>query len=103
MERHFGLPIALAAALHGALLFGVQKSPRPNAPKPVPERVSAVPFVLRDEEPNVVELTETTTERRAAPNTPAPVVSPEPVSVNMPTEIIIPVPPLPTAGMTDGT
>lgn len=103
MERHFGLPIALAAALHGALLFGVQKSPRPAAPKALPERAAPVPFVLRDEEPVPVEQAEAGVERKAALDTPAPVISPEPVSVNVLTDITIPVPPVPRVQMTDGT
>lgn len=49
MERHFGLPIAFAAALHGALLFGPSKTSRP-APVEEPAAPPREFVVVRMEE-----------------------------------------------------
>lgn len=104
MERHFGLPIALAAALHGAVLFGVSKSPRipaPPAAKPEPTRL--FPMIPPPEEEVVVppETADASGERRSLPDTPAPVRGPEP-QIEVTTGFKIPVPPIPPGRMIDG-
>lgn len=54
MERHFTLPIALAAALHGALLFAFTRSPVIPSPRPEKPRSSVIVVPLHPPEPETV-------------------------------------------------
>lgn len=95
MERHFGLPIAFAAALHGALLFGFNKTPR--AEPPAKEPTTIVPFVLPPpppEEPVVVHDLTQEAAPKSAPDAPAPIRSPEPVAIEVPNTFKISPPPV---------
>lgn len=96
MDRHFALPIAFAAALHGALLFGFTKTSRPA---PIAEPATPpVPFVLLRPEPEEVRLapddrTESSA-RKAVIDTPVPVSSPEPVAIDVSNPFTISPPPV---------
>ena len=93
MNSNYILPVSVAAAVHGALLFGFPKSPR--VPVPVKEHVIIVcdlmpPYV---ETPEIVE---TTAEEPAAKAdlTPPPPTSMEPVVLDVPTGATMPLPPI---------
>lgn len=101
MERHFGIPVTLAAAIHGALLFGFSKTPREPAPDPtVLCRVDEFVLTPAPEEPIVVEPTETApTASKPRPEVPLP-TSVEPPAVSGPADFEIVVPP-PTLAVGD--
>lgn len=95
MERHFGLPLAFAAALHGAVLFGVSKSPRPilvkvpvedrhlfpvNLPRPVEDKPEPVDVVAGGPPPR--------------PDVPVPVSQPERPAVAVVGDFTIAPPPI---------
>lgn len=82
MEK-LGLPIAFAAALHGAVLFGFNHK-SPKAPPPPKEITRYDPVDLRPplEEPDPIILAQDPSEAKPAqPDAPQPVVSPEPLAV----------------------
>jgi protein TonB len=82
MNRHFLLPVGLAAAAHGALLFGFSKQPRPI---PAPKEITrSIPFVVREvaEEPVVVETERQVAAPKLLPDMPHPIRLPEPPSVD---------------------
>lgn len=95
MERQFALPIAFAAALHGALLFGFHKTPQAKPPSK-PDTI-VVPFVippLPPEEP-IVALDESAAAKSdRKPDVPALPRSEEPPAIDVPTAFRIPVPPV---------
>lgn len=97
MKREFGLPIAFAAALHGAVLFGFPKTPRTAPP---PEDVTIIyPFTVAPVDPEPpVELAEPVphARQRTEPDLRAPVVSPEPPAI-MSDPVFTIAPPLVTA------
>lgn len=104
MERHYGLPIAFAAALHGAVLFGVSKSPGKPASRPVDrEPTRWVPMLPPPAEEVVVppEPDDSSAERRSLPDTPTPVRGPEP-EIEVSTNFKIPVPPITRGPMIEG-
>lgn len=82
MEK-LGLPIAFAAALHGALLFGFNHK-SPKAPPPPKEVTTRHEVDLRPppEDPEPIILANDPSEAKPAqPDAPQPVVSPEPPAV----------------------
>lgn len=81
MKRHFALPIAFAAALHGALLFGYHPEPkkRPAASKDT-THVYVCGLPLPDEPVVVPEPTEPGA-KPALPDRPERVAQPEPVAL----------------------
>jgi protein TonB len=93
MERHFGLPIAFAAAAHAALLFGFSK-PAPTTIVAPPED-KTLPFVLPPQEVILVapDQSDTATSTARAQPEPPPVTQPEPIAIEVPTGFVQPVPP----------
>jgi protein TonB len=79
MDRHFTLPVAFSAALHGAVLFGFNSPPRP-APTvvrddPIPRAFPLLP----PPEPEEIQVHEDTTAATGPKGTPeAPVVPTQP-------------------------
>lgn len=93
MERHFGLPIAFAAAAHAALLFGFSKPPAVSPPK---EKRVVIEWPLPpppdDPEPLVAETKRTEPLERLDI---APPRQPEPAPIDVTTKFTQPVPPMP--------
>ena len=81
MDRTFTLPIALAAALHAALLFGFPKTPRVVMPKGQPTTIIPYKFVLPEPESLANADAESGSEA-APPARPVP-MSPEPPVVDV--------------------
>jgi protein TonB len=89
MDRHFALPIAFAAAFHGAVLFGFSKTPRTEVlRKPVP--TGRVPFIYPPPEdvPIILEAGEVEAPKRL-PDQPQPIAQPEPPAIQVASEFII--------------
>lgn len=82
MEK-LGLPIAFAAALHGAVLFGFNyKSPKAEPPPKEKTKITEVDLRPPPEEPDPIVLANDPSEAKPAqPDAPQPVVSPEPPAV----------------------
>ena len=93
MERHFGLPVAFAAAAHAALLFGFSKSPRVAPavePTVVREWRLATPPPVEDVEQEIADSkTSAPLERPDI----SPVRQPEPPALDVPTTFTQPKPP----------
>lgn len=81
MEK-LGLPIAFAAALHGAVLFGFNhKTPKATPPKEITE-IREVDLRPPPDDPEPIMLAGDPSEAKPAqPDAPQPVVSPEPLAV----------------------
>lgn len=87
MDSHYALPIAFAAALHGALLFGFNKSPRVSAPKlEEPEKVWYTPILLPPDDPEIIVSAEAASKPTGDPEVPSVPISPEPPAVVLPTD-----------------
>jgi periplasmic protein TonB len=84
MDRHYGLPVAFAAAAHAALLFGFDKCPRPVAAKE-PERVVREWRLSPPPEPEVVVASDPS---EARPASREPLVAPLPRSVEPPPTVV---------------
>ncbi|MSU50272.1 MAG: energy transducer TonB [Opitutus sp.] len=94
MDRHFALPVAFAAAVHAALLFGFEKSPR--APAVAPGRSTIIgpcPIVLEPEPVVAVETEAGPPEPKPAIEIPLP-QSAEPLQLDPGPGITMPIPPL---------
>ena len=97
MERHFGLPLAFAAALHGALFFGFTKTPRPAPAAELPTKLMT--FILPpppDEPPIPPEETTSTSSQKQLPDPPALDRQVEPPVVDVPSVFTISPPPIDT-------
>jgi protein TonB len=103
MKRNFALPIAFAAALHGALLFGYHPEPRKLSPvaKDSPRTLCCLP--LPPEEP--VEVAEATEpgKKIVPPERPRPVAQPEPVAPPVDDGVVMRPPPAVVTGVRDLT
>jgi protein TonB len=94
MERHFGLPIAFAAAIHGAVLFGFTKEPRVK-PTAKPTEVSPVIAIrVPEPEPPEIVVADDVSKPRGEPEAPQPIASPEPATVNVDAKFVINPPPV---------
>lgn len=85
MERHYGLPIAFAAAAHAALLFGFEKSPRAAALKPAETTFITCVFPVPPPEPEPPMESEASSAKSlaaAAPEVPLPGL-PEPLTLDL--------------------
>lgn len=95
MERHFGIPIALAAALHVALLFGVNPAPRLKLPviKDSPDKYRYFPMPVIDDVPIATDLP---AGEKATPSAVAPpaISSPELPAIKTDESFTMPVPPI---------
>ncbi len=100
MERHFGLPIALAAALHVALLFGFTPASRLKPPvvKEPREKTSSFPIDLMVEEPIATDLPAADRAKPSAIEPPI-IASPEPPLVKTDAPFTVPIPPMVHEGM----
>jgi periplasmic protein TonB len=101
MERHYGLPVAFAAAAHAALLFAFDKPPRAATPKsPDIIRVDCV-FPLPEVEPVVEQDPQPAeTVAKAAPDTPIPTQA-EPLVLHVSNPFMITPPPVHTVSTGD--
>src|SRR3954462_6208193 len=94
MHRDLVLSLSVAAAVHGALLFGFSKNPHRGVA--LVDKIPVIRFVIDelDPDPPLIEESEVKTETPvAAPDLPTP-SSPEPPSVIMEDTITIPPPPI---------
>ena len=92
MKREFALPIAFAAALHGAVLFGFSKSPRAAPPPKEDTFICGLTMMPAEPEP-LIELADPVPHARprTEPDRPTPLVSPEPPVIRSdPTFVITP-------------
>ncbi|PAW68264.1 MAG: hypothetical protein B9S34_02875 [Opitutia bacterium Tous-C1TDCM] len=100
MERDLILSASLAAALHGAALFGFNSSAAPRDPAPPPEPPRYFPLLpLPEPDPVPPEESASVAQAASAPRPEfSPPLQPEPPSVSRPGDFPIPVPPvIPTA------
>ena len=93
MERRYALPIAFAAALHAALLFGFSKPP-PKATI-IRQEIPICPFPMmpREEEPPLVTASDNEASRPKEVLDRPPPTQPEPLVIDVPTNFRIPTPP----------
>lgn len=95
MERHFVLPVAIAAAVHGGLLFGFTRSPRPAPPRQPDARVDRFLWTAPPEEiPVPPEQDATAAGPKAMPDAPVAPASPEPPRADVSSPFTISPPPL---------
>jgi protein TonB len=83
MERQFALPIAFAAALHGAVLFGFGKSSLVEAPKEPASVVRPFPLFPPLDQPEPVIEMATESRIRREPDRPQPMATPESPAVSV--------------------
>ncbi|MES2694561.1 MAG: TonB family protein [Verrucomicrobiota bacterium] len=97
MDRTYGLPIALAAALHGAVLFGFNcKTSRAEQPKPPKTIVTEYALHAPPEElPPIILAGEASEAKNAPPERPQPISSPEPAAVEVTSVFTFTPPPVP--------
>ncbi len=94
MERHYGLPIAFAAAAHAAPLFGFNKEPRVVPPKSPEPTIFRYEITLPEPEtPSEPEPASEKTTVTAAPDAPLPGLV-EPIALVTTEGFTIPPPPL---------
>lgn len=101
MERHFALPIAFAAAFHGAVLFGFNKSPRAEPPKKDESTFILINPPPPEEEPLPIPETGEASGPKSLPDAPVPVRSPEPIAIEVANAFKISPPPMDTVNMSD--
>ena len=101
MKRNFALPIAFAAALHGALLFGYNPEPRKRPPLPKDPPATVCVLQLPPEEPVAVAEATESGERTAPPERPRPMTLPEPVATPVYEGVTMRVPPVDVGRPTD--
>ena len=98
MDSHYALPIAFAAAFHGAVLFGFSKTPRAEVPKKI---ATSNPVILiqppPEDVPVILEAGEVETAKRL-PNQLPPISQPERPSVDFDSPIVFHPPPVVVEG-----